>query len=123
MGHTTIKDVETKLQIRVGDSHFEDDDVKVYFADGFRKHDSNVALIATNKTIEFEKDKTDKIALPEDGISYEDEIKGQEADLAMWNGKGELEEDVLVEYVMYREDNQQHYANTKTTMKTCRGSG
>ena len=41
----------------------------------------------------------------------------------MWNGKGELEEDVLVEYVMYREDNQQHYANTKTTMKTCRGSG
>ena len=61
------KDVETKLQIRVGDEELEDDDdddnVKVYFADGFRKHDSNVALIATNKTIEFEKDKTDKIGI------------------------------------------------------------
>jgi len=64
-----IKDVETKLQIRVADEDFnddhddddddeddnddDDDGVKVYFADGFRKHDSNVALIATNEYIEF----------------------------------------------------------------------
>ena len=50
-----IKNVETKLQIRVGDEQFNDndEDSKVYFADGFRKHDFNVALIATNKTIEL----------------------------------------------------------------------
>ena len=67
-----IKDVETKLQIRVGDEDFDDDhdddgdddkddddDVKIYFADGFRKHDSNIALIATNETIEID-DKTAK---------------------------------------------------------------
>ena len=69
-----IKDVETKLQIRVGVEDFNDDhdhdddddkdddddeDVKIYFADGFRKHDSNVALIATNETIEID-DKTTK---------------------------------------------------------------
>lgn len=50
-----IKNVETKLQIRVGDEQFNDndEDSKVYFADGFRKHEQNVALIATNETIEL----------------------------------------------------------------------
>ena len=56
------KDVETKLQIRVGDEDINDDDnddddhdddAKVYFSDGFRKHESNVALIATNEPIKF----------------------------------------------------------------------
>ena len=62
-GQTNIKDVETKLQIRVGDEDInddddddddnDDDDAKVYFTDGFRKHESNVALIATNEPIKF----------------------------------------------------------------------
>ena len=35
------------------DDDDHDDDAKVYFSDGFRKHESNVALIATNETIKF----------------------------------------------------------------------
>jgi len=127
-----IKDVETKLQIRVGvedfnDDHDDDDDkdddddedVKIYFADGFRKHDSNVALIATNETIEIDDKTTKQIALPKDDISYIDEIRGQFADLAMWNEDGELEERSEVDYLMYKKD-LQHYDHP---MKTCKGSG
>merc|ERR1712241_1223507 len=131
-----IKDVETKLQIRVGDEDFNDDQeqkstevdddddddndgVKVYFADGFRKHDSNVALIATNEYIEFNDETVKPLALPQEDISYEEEIHGQPADLAMWNDGGELEEDMEVDYFSYKKD-LQHYANP---MKTCKGSG
>jgi len=136
-----IKDVETKLQIRVADEDFnddhdddddhddhdddeddnddDDDGVKVYFADGFRKHDSNVALIATNEYIEFNDETVKPLALPQEDISYEEEIHGQPADLAMWNDVGELEEDMEVDYFSYKKD-LQHYANP---MKTCKGSG
>jgi len=112
------KDVETKLQIRVGDEEFEDDDdddnVKVYFADGFRKHDSNVALIATNEFITFN-DRVGQLALPE-----EDEyVQNKAANLAMWNDDGELEEDDRVKRFMYGKDIH-HYDNP---LKTCRGFG
>jgi len=138
-----IKDVETKLQIRVGDEDLnddheqkstevdddddddddnddddDDDGVKVYFADGFRKHDSNVALIATNESIKFN-DRVNLIALPKDDISYEDEIDRKPADLAMWNDDGELEEQMEVNYLEYEKDDR-HFVNP---MKTCKGFG
>ena len=59
------------------------------------------------------------IALPKDDISYIDEIRGQFADLAMWNEDGELEERSEVDYLMYKKD-LQHYDHP---MKTCKGSG
>jgi len=126
-----IKDVETKLQIRVGDEDFnndhdddsdedddkndDDDDVKFYFADGFRKHESNVALIATNESMT----RVNSIGLPEEDISYEKEIHKQPADLAMWNEDGELEERSEVDLLWYRGDHQ----NYAYAMKTCRGKG
>ena len=63
--------------IRVGDVNFKDEyektdvHVKVYFADGFKKHDSNIALIATNETIELNDETVMPIGLPEEDFRIE----------------------------------------------------
>ena len=113
--------------IRVGDVNFKDEyektdvHVKVYFADGFKKHDSNIALIATNETIEFNDETVMPIGLPEEDFR----IERRAADLAMWNDEGVLEEDVKVREskkgcdFVDKTDDLQHCAN----MKTCKGSG
>ena len=112
--------------IRVGDVNFKDEyektdvHVKVYFADGFKKHDSNIALIATNETIEFNDETVMPIGLPEEDFR----IERRAADLAMWNDEGVLEEDVKVREskkgcdFVDKTDDLQHCAN----MKTCKGS-
>jgi len=120
-GQTNIKDVETKLQIRVGDEDIndddDDDDAKVYFTDGFRKHESNVALIATNEPIKFN-DRVNIIGLPEENSPP----YNQAVDLAMWNNDGVLENDMEVRrswYCKVDDDETKHCAD----MKTCKGSG
>jgi len=145
-GQTNIKDVETKLQIRVGDEDINDDDnddddddddddndddhhdddAKVYFSDGFRKHESNVALIATNETIKFN-DRVNIIGLPQENARpYR-----QAVDLAMWNSDGELENDRKVTSSVYckvdynKDGKLDIHDETKhcAEMKTCKGSG
>merc|ERR1712062_681709 len=119
-----IKNVETKLQIRVGDEEFNDndEDSKVYFADGFRKHDFNVALIATNQTIELNGETVKVIELPEEEQKFN---KNMAVDLAMWNADKKLEEDKNVKMPKWHCDKTEKTPKYQlcADMNTCKGSG
>merc|ERR1712062_222362 len=116
-----INNEEIKLQIRVGDEEFNDNDKdsKVYFADGFRKHDFNVALIATNQTIELNEETVEVIELPDE----EQKFSSSAVDLAMWNVDGKLEEDINVKMPKKKCDQEKTEYQHCADMNTCKGSG